>query len=114
MKVFAAAHEYAAHLEREWIPSQGALAIDLKTLPKGGSLVFPEATGALPRLRGRLNPIRDALDRTYLYASNIAINEGQQQPVHFLLGEKLRLTDADGNELWIRCLLYTSPSPRDS
>ena len=104
MKVFAAAHEYAAHLEREWIPSQGALAIDLKTLPKGGSLVFPEATGALPRLRGRLDPIRDALDRTYLYASNIAINEGQRQPVHFLLGEKLRLTDADGNELWIRVI----------
>ena len=40
-------------------------------------------------------------DRTYLYASNIAINEGQQQPVTFVPGEDLRLTDADGRELMV-------------
>ena len=51
---------------------------------------------------GRLNPIRDRLDKTYLYASNIAINEGLQQPVDFTLGEDIRLTDADGRELLIR------------
>ncbi len=49
-----------------------------------------------------MNPIRDSRDRTYLYASNITINEGQKQPVYFILGEDLYLTDADGKELMIR------------
>ena len=56
----------------------------------------------MPALAGRLNPIRDAHDRTYLYASNIAIDEGRQQPVHFVLGEELRLTDAEGREALVR------------
>ena len=102
--VFAAAPGYAVHLEREWMPSQGALAVELETLPQGGSVIFPEATGYLPGLKGRLNPIRDTHDRTYLYASNIAINEGCQQPVHFLLGEELRLTDTEGKEILIRII----------
>ncbi|MCY4511484.1 MAG: hypothetical protein OXG35_31650, partial [Acidobacteria bacterium] len=52
-----------------------------------------------PGLTGRLNPIRDTSDRTYLYADNIAIEQGRQQPVHFRLREPLRLTDAFGVEL---------------
>ncbi len=103
MTVFAAAPRYAAHLEREWIPSRGALTIEVKALQEGGSVIFPEATGCLPGLKGRLNPIRDTHDRTYLYASNIAINEGEQQPVHFIPGEDLRLaTDAEGTKLLVR------------
>ena len=102
MTVFVAAHGFAAHCEQEWMPSEGALAVELKPLPNGGAVIFPEATGSLPGLKGRLNPKRDTLDRTYLYASNIAINQGEQQPVHFLLGEDLRLTDADGTEMLIR------------
>lgn len=102
MTVFTAASGYAAHLEREWIPSRGALAIELEALPEGGAVIFPEATGTLPRLKGRLNPIRDTHDRTYLYASNVAINDGRQQPVHFVPGEDLRLTDAEGRELLVR------------
>lgn len=102
MTVFAAIPGYAAYLEREWIPNQGALAIELGALPEGGAVIFPEATGYLPGLKGRLNPIRDTYDRTYLYASNIAINEGRQQPVHFVPGEDLRLTDAEGRELLVR------------
>ena len=49
-----------------------------------------------------MNPKRDTRDRIYLYASNIAINEGKQQPVHFIPGEDLHLTDADGKELMVR------------
>ena len=71
-------------------------------MAEGGSVIFLEATGNLPGLKGRLNPIRDTHDRTYLYASNIAINEGQQQPVHFIPGEELQLTDAEGTELRVR------------
>ena len=102
MTVFAAAPGYAAHLEREWIPSRGALTIEVKALQEGGSVIFSEATGCVPGLNGRLNPIRDTHDRTYLYASNISINEGKQQPVHFIPGEDLRLTDAEGTEFLVR------------
>ena len=102
MTVFAAASGYGAHVEREWVPSQGALAVDLAPLPGGGSVVFSEATGYLPVVEGRLNPIRDTHDRTYLYASNIAIDQGKQQPVHFALGEDLLLIDADGSKAIVR------------
>ena len=102
MTVYAAAPGHAAHVEREWTPSRGALALELPALPRGGAAIFSEAVGHLPGLRGRLNPILDALDRTYLYADNISINDGMQQPVHFVLGEDLRLTDAWGYELLVR------------
>lgn len=102
MTVFAAAPGNAAHLEREWLPSQHALAIDLEPIPEGGAVIFPEATGQIPGLTGRLNPKLDSHGRTYLYASNISINQGQQQPVHFILGEELRLTDSSGVEMTVR------------
>ena len=101
MTVFAAAPGYAAHLVRDWTPSRETLAIELEALPEGGAVIFSEATSDLPGLKGRLNPIRDTHDRTYLYASNIAINEGCQQPVHFVPGEDLRLTDSNGSELLV-------------
>ena len=104
MTVFAAAHGFAAHCEREWTPAEGVLAVELKPLPDGGAVIFSEDGGQIPGLQGRLDPIRDTLDRTYLYASNIAINEGRQQPVHFVPGEELRLTDAAGREMLIRIL----------
>ena len=62
MTVFAAATGYTAHLEHEWVPAEGALAIEMQSLPEGGAVIFSEATGYLP-LSGRLNPIRDTLDR---------------------------------------------------
>ena len=102
MTVFAAADGFAAHVTDDWLPANGALTIEMEHLPAGGSEIFPEATGYLPGLSGRLNPKRDTHDRTYLYASNIAINEGKPQPVHFIPGEDLRLTDADGKELIVR------------
>ena len=102
MTVFAAAPGHAAQLERDWIPGERALAIDLEASPAGGSAIFPEATGHLPGLKGWLKPVRDAYDRTYLYASSIAIDEGKPQPVHFIPGEELQLTDAEGTELHVR------------
>ena len=66
----------------------------------GGSEIFTEGIGHLPDLIGRLNPILDNLDRMYLYAINVAIDEGKQQPVYFKLNQPLRLTDAKGFE-WI-------------
>ena len=104
MTVFASAPEHAATLVRDWIPSERALAINLEALPTGGSIIFPEESGHVPGLKGRLNPKRDVHDRTYLYASNIAINKGQRQPVHFIPGEELQLIDAEGKELRIRII----------
>ena len=76
--------------------------MNLCLIPSGGSVIFQEATGNIPDLSGRLNPILDSHDRTYLYASNISINDGKQQPVHFILGEDLHLTDSDGREALVR------------
>ena len=99
MTVYVAAPRYAARLEREWIPERGDLLLELQPLQNGGSAIFPQSSGHLPGLRGRLNPIRDTSDRTYLYADNIAVDGGRQQPVHFRLGRPMRLTDASGFEL---------------
>ena len=76
----------------------------------------------MPDLTGRLNPILDNLDRMYLYATNIAIEEGKQQPVRFKLNQPLRLTDANGFEWVVRfvemigrsaLLEYESSGPTD-
>ena len=97
--VFCAAPGYSARVERDWRPPE-SLQVQLEPLSMGGSAVFTEGTGHLPNLTGRLNPILDNLDRMYLYATNIAIDEGMQQPVHFKLNQSLRLTDVNGFE-WI-------------
>lgn len=102
MTVFVASEACAAHVERGWVPAERALAVDLAAAPVGGSAVFAESTGYLPGLAGRLNPIRDTHDRTYLYADNIAIDGGRQQPVHFAVGtEQLRLEDSNGQILLV-------------
>ena len=110
MTVFAAATGFSVRVRHDWMPAEGRLSLALDALPGGGAILIPEDTGALPGLRGGLNPIRDALDRTWLYASNIAVNQGQPQPVHFIPGEDLRLTDADGNERWARIVAVTGRS----
>ena len=102
MTVLAAAPGFAARVERDWVPRRRALALNLDELPGGGAVIFPEATGRVPGLSGSLNPIRDALDRTYVYGSNIAINDGEPQPVYFLLGERLSLVDSNGTRRDIR------------
>ena len=102
MTVFVAAQGFAAHVERDWVPAQRPLAVELDALSEGGSIIFTESTGHVPGLAGRLNPILDTLDRTYLYASNIAVEEGRQQPVHFVFGQDLLLTDSDGGEKVVR------------
>ena len=104
MTVFVAAPGHRAHLERDWIPSRGPLAVELVPLPEGGSVIFAESAGCLPVVNGRLSPIRDSHDRTYLYASSITIDQGKRQPVHFALGQEMRLTDADGREATVRVI----------
>ena len=97
--VFCAAPGHRACVARDWRPP-APLSAQLETLPAGGSSIFSDGTGHLPPLKGRLNPILDSHDRMYLYASNIAVNQGKQQPVHFKLNQPVRLTDAAGFE-WV-------------
>ncbi len=110
MTVFAAALGYAAYVNQAWTPKNGALAVELHALPKGGSVIFEESVGYLPGLKGKLNAIRDTHGRTYLYASNLSINDGQQQPVYFLAGDNLRLTDSDGSKLLVRIVAIVGRS----
>ena len=104
MTVFAAAPNYAACIEYDWVPAERSLALGMSPLSDGGAVIFPEISGILPGLEGRLEPMRDSLDRTYLYTKKIAVNDGQPQPVDFEFGEELRLTDAGGNERWVRII----------
>ena len=110
MTVFVAAEGFSAHLEHGWTPAERMLHVELSALPNGGAVIFPEALGELPGLTGRLNPIRDTHDRTCLYATNIAVNDGEQQPVSFALGERLRLTDAEGKDMLVRIVDITGRS----
>ena len=110
MTVFVAAEGYSAHLEHDWTPAVCTLHVELNALPNGGAVIFPESSGELPGLRGRVNPIRDTLDRTCMYASDIAINDDRREPVPFALGEDLRLTDAEGTHMWVRIVEITGRS----
>ena len=110
LTVYAAAAGHAAHVEREWTPCRRALAVELAALPDGGSVIFPEAAGSVPGLTGTLHAVRDARDRTFVSASNIAINDGRPQPVPFIPGEELRLVDAAGRERRIRIVDVTGRS----
>ena len=110
MQVFVASPGHRARIVRNWTPSLRALAVDLEDLPDGGAAIFPEGTGHIPGLRGTLNPIRDHLGRTYLYASNIAINRGQSQPVYFSFGEELHLSDSEGREMAVRIITVAGRS----
>ena len=104
LTVFIAASGHRAHIKRDWIPASGQLFVELEPQPDSGAVVFPDGTGYIPGLSGRLYPIRDSRDRTYLYAANIAINGGQQQPVAFTFDDELILTDAYGRQAAIRIL----------
>lgn len=61
-----------------------------------GSAVF-HSTGYIPGLAGRLNPIRDSSRRLYLYADNIAIDGGKDQPAGFEINSPIVLEDAHGS-----------------
>ena len=98
MTVFAAREGFRACISTGWIPDDGSLALELTSLPGGGSAIFHEAVGSVPGLAGWINPIRDPQDRLYLYTFEISVNEGRPQPVEFNLGEDLRLADATGTE----------------
>ena len=104
LTVFVAAEGYSAHLERGWTPAERALHVELDALPDGGAVIYPEGSGTIPGLAGDVNPIRDTLERTYVYTRNIAIGGSRREPHPFVPGDELHLTDAGGREMLARIL----------
>lgn len=109
MTVLCAADGFMAHVVHNYEPD-GPLMVRMRPLSEGGSLIITDRSGHLPGIQGRLNPNVDNLDRMYLYMDNVAINEGQRQPVHFALNEPLRLTDSLGASatVWFREMVGAS------
>jgi hypothetical protein len=68
-----------------------------------GSAVAVGGTGKIVGLDGVVNPIKDNIDRLYMYANNISINNGTPQPVTFDLTNSLKLEDVLGKvkTVWI-------------
>lgn len=85
--------------------------MELDGLVDGGSVIFADRSGYVPGIEGRLNPILDTAQRTYLNTTNVAVNEGQPQPVPFSVGEDvLSLVDARGNERDLRIVAMSGQS----
>ena len=89
------AYEHSPAYMLETVAPDDNLELSLYTSENIGSIVCNSA-GYIPGLQGRLHPILDTLDRTYLYADNIAIDGGRRQPVPFKLGVPMELEDCDG------------------
>ena len=51
LTLFVAAPGFA---EREWLPAERAVAVDLARLSGGGGVIFPQGSGDIPGLAGRL------------------------------------------------------------
>jgi hypothetical protein len=79
------------------------VTVTLFTTENTGSVICM-STGYVPGLEGRLNPILDTHRRTYLYADNIAINGGVQQPATFEVDAPFELEDSNGVVMQVRVL----------
>jgi hypothetical protein len=88
------AHENYAAFYQEGHDAGSELVIDLKAEPGKGSVIISSA-GYVPGLSGRLNPILDSINRTYLYADDISVENGRKQPVTFRLNEPLQVEDKE-------------------
>jgi hypothetical protein len=85
-----------------WDPGDD-LRLVVSTVENIGSTIC-HSTGHIPGLEGRLNPILDAGFSKYLYADNIAIAGGKQQPVRFEIDSPLELEDSNGVVMEVRVL----------
>ena len=102
--VFTAAARYRPDIRRDWLPTAEPTVIELEPLADGGSVIIADGNGHIPGLKGLVKPIRDEYDRTCLYTVDITIDGGKPQPVHFMPGEELILTDANGNCASVRII----------
>ncbi len=106
--VFCALEGFKAHVERFYLPDQ-PLKISMQPVLNGGSQIIADSIGNLSGIQGGLKIELDSLDRTYLYAFDAMINEGESQPVLFAMDESIQLTDTFGANaiLWFREMIGT-------
>lgn len=93
-RLFVASENYPSYVLDE-IDPQCNIKIKLHSSENIGAIIC-DSTGYIPGLKGRLNPILDTSNRTYIYADNIAINGGKPQPVTFEIDKPLDLEDCEG------------------
>ncbi|WP_258240456.1 TIR domain-containing protein [Pseudidiomarina homiensis] len=93
---------YPGAIIAKWDPGED-LVVTLNASDSTGSVIC-HSTGYIPGLQGRLNPILDTSNRTYLYADNIAINGGENQPATFGIDEPFELEDSNGVVMQVRVL----------
>lgn len=85
-----------------WDPNTD-IRVVLPNAENTGSVICM-GTGYISGLEGRLNPILDTSNRNYIYADNIAINRGQNQPANFKINVPFELEDCNGVIMEIRVL----------
>lgn len=93
---------YPGAIIAKWDPGED-LVVTLDVSDSTGSVIC-HSTGHIPGLQGRLNPILDTSNRMYLYADNIAINGGENQPATFTIDEPFELEDSNGVVMQVRAL----------
>lgn len=93
---------YPGAIVQTWDSAED-LKVTLASTENTGSVICM-STGYIPGLQGRLNPILDTGNRTYLYADNIAIDGGKNQPAIFAIDEPFELEDCDGVIMQVRVL----------
>ncbi len=94
--------DYPGAIVQAWDSAED-LKVTLASTDNTGS-VMCMSTGYIPGLQGRLNPILDTGNRTYLYADNIAIDGGKNQPATFSIDIPFDLEDCDGVIMQVRVL----------
>jgi hypothetical protein len=75
-------------------PAEGARVM-IPRIENIGSILI-HSTGHIPGLAGSVNPILDTSNRAYMYADNIAIDGGKNQPATFEINVPVELEDANG------------------
>jgi len=86
--------EHPAVIHENWNISENIEVLINKTNATGSTICHSACY--IPGLKGRINVIQDTSYRLYLYADNIAINGGLQQPVSFELNKPFKLEDSNG------------------
>jgi hypothetical protein len=94
--------QYPGAIIHQWDPGED-ITVTLTSSESTGSVIC-HSTGYIPGLEGRLNPILDTSSRTYLYADNIAIDGGKNQPATFNLDKPFELEDSNGTVMQVRVL----------
>jgi len=101
-QLLVAHSQYPGAVVDSWDPKDDA-TVTLFITENTGS-VLCKSTGHIPGLEGRLNPILDTHNRMYLYADNIAIDGGKQQPAGFEVNVPFELEDCNGVVMQVRVL----------